>query len=894
MVLLGDNESGKSTFFSFLNCLLYGFHPATRKLHPYAPSDDEEPFGGSARIALDDGGGSWTVRRLLSATGAPKGVAEGPDAAPAELRNRPLSWASHVPRRVYRQVYALTLQEMARLEGEEWMEVQDRLVQGMGAVDLRSPRKVERELRSEADALARTDRRGKPKARELERRLGELRQRRELAKERDAGARAKAQKLAETLERADAISADIQAAQGRLEALEDRIRRLLPIRRAILRVEALDEEAGDLGPFQDLGPDPLRELERLEARLARGEAQMGGFRERADELERVRSAFEERHLKLAELEQEARRVAATAASIDRQRVELGEEESHLDGVERRLDETGARILEGPWRRIEPGALGGGAVKRILDAFERYGERRKARTAAEKVLANLEVPPEDRPDGTWLLVGISILAGVVLAWILELTQGLSELASLALLIGAGLAGAGVLGAGLVSFAKARARMARVGERREEQLERVGALADEESGARRLLEQTASRLPIKEEILRAPRESLASDLRVLAEQFKDRESRKTCAQLRRDRIAKAELQLDSLRDTLRRALGKAPPEDPERLIKRLEEALEAREKAKVASVELEGLNARVDELEEGMADIGQRAGAIRESLAEVADGDVLEGARRLEARRQAKADADRIREELAGDEADLPAARAEIAAAGKDGIGWDDLDGERERARDELRARRRSREDARVEATELSGELSRLQSDESLWRVDGKIEATKEELHRVRRARDRAYLLAEAVRLAGERFRSRMHPRLLRRAGAMLAGLTQRRYDAFEYLDGVLAVRRSATGARIRIGGIRPRLSRGTREQLYLALRLAAVEQLDLGKERLPLCLDEVMVNWSQGRRDAGLELLEEASQTRQIFFTTCHPALAAELEDRGARIVELPAPSQASP
>ena len=38
------------------------------------------------------------------------------------------------------------------------------------------------------------------------------------------------------------------------------------------------------------------------------------------------------------------------------------------------------------------------------------------------------------------------------------------------------------------------------------------------------------------------------------------------------------------------------------------------------------------------------------------------------------------------------------------------------------------------------------------------------------------------------------------------------------------------------------SQGIKEQVYFALRLAAIDHLDADEERLPLFLDEVFVNW----------------------------------------------------
>lgn len=86
-----------------------------------------------------------------------------------------------------------------------------------------------------------------------------------------------------------------------------------------------------------------------------------------------------------------------------------------------------------------------------------------------------------------------------------------------------------------------------------------------------------------------------------------------------------------------------------------------------------------------------------------------------------------------------------------------------------------------------------------------------------------------------------------------------------------------------------LSQGTRDQIYLAVRLAIVEHLDEGQERLPLFLDEVFVNWDAFRRGCGYDVLRETARRRQVFLFTCHPWLAAELEELlSVRVVDVAA------
>ena len=144
----------------------------------------------------------------------------------------------------------------------------------------------------------------------------------------------------------------------------------------------------------------------------------------------------------------------------------------------------------------------------------------------------------------------------------------------------------------------------------------------------------------------------------------------------------------------------------------------------------------------------------------------------------------------------------------------------------------------------------------------------------------------MRVADRRFREEHQPDLLLRAGGHLRHLTRGRYDQIRLGDpgdASFYLRGPAASEPRKVG---EPLSQGTREQIYLALRLAIIDHLDSGAERLPLFMDEILVNWDAWRRDRAFELLERVAERRQVFLFTCHPAMAMELEDRGARIVAL--------
>ncbi len=85
-----------------------------------------------------------------------------------------------------------------------------------------------------------------------------------------------------------------------------------------------------------------------------------------------------------------------------------------------------------------------------------------------------------------------------------------------------------------------------------------------------------------------------------------------------------------------------------------------------------------------------------------------------------------------------------------------------------------------------------------------------------------------------------------------------------------------------------LSSGTREQVFLALRLAMIRDFATQGVELPLILDDVTVNFDQMRTEAAVEtLLKVADNAQQVMLFTCHLHLAHLFENEGVEPVWLP-------
>jgi uncharacterized protein YhaN len=165
-------------------------------------------------------------------------------------------------------------------------------------------------------------------------------------------------------------------------------------------------------------------------------------------------------------------------------------------------------------------------------------------------------------------------------------------------------------------------------------------------------------------------------------------------------------------------------------------------------------------------------------------------------------------------------------------------------------------------------------------------------RIRR-RARAYAIDRMglvlLSRARERYQEAHQPRVLKLASRTLSELTGGKYVRVQASEqGKELLVRDATGQERSAEA----LSRGTREQLYLAFRLAVVEDFGQLAAPLPIILDDILVNFDLERTANTLDVLVRLSERHQVVAFTCHPSLKEAFVAKGARLVELHARQQA--
>jgi uncharacterized protein YhaN len=159
--------------------------------------------------------------------------------------------------------------------------------------------------------------------------------------------------------------------------------------------------------------------------------------------------------------------------------------------------------------------------------------------------------------------------------------------------------------------------------------------------------------------------------------------------------------------------------------------------------------------------------------------------------------------------------------------------------------------------------------------------------------RLSLAAEVLRKAIESYREKHQGPILTRASELFSHLTVGRHSGLITDFGeddkpvLVAIRRN--GERVHVDG----LSDGTLDQLYFALRLAAIEDHVRRLAPCPVVLDDLLINSDDSRISAAVEVIEQLALNTQVLFFTHHRHVADLAVRANAHLIELNSLSSAA-
>jgi uncharacterized protein YhaN len=207
-----------------------------------------------------------------------------------------------------------------------------------------------------------------------------------------------------------------------------------------------------------------------------------------------------------------------------------------------------------------------------------------------------------------------------------------------------------------------------------------------------------------------------------------------------------------------------------------------------------------------------------------------------------------------------------------VNVDEIAAREERITQELQDLRDRHMEARENRTNARREFDAIGGDDRAARDAADRQAalaeTRDIAERYVRLRSAVLLLQWAI----DRYRCEKQAPMLKRAGELFAILTGGSFETlqpeFEADDSVHLVGVRPDGRRVRVAG----MSTGTADQLYLALRVAAVENYLENAAPMPFIADDLFINFDNKRAAAGFRVLNELAKKTQVLFFTHHQHL----------------------
>lgn len=197
---------------------------------------------------------------------------------------------------------------------------------------------------------------------------------------------------------------------------------------------------------------------------------------------------------------------------------------------------------------------------------------------------------------------------------------------------------------------------------------------------------------------------------------------------------------------------------------------------------------------------------------------------------------------------------------------ELRGEKQRAFEQRK------EELEIEEKELEKQLfacqtarKKLANESELVELHQKIEVEKTTLQQYAVEWATYETAKQMIKKAKAIYEEKRQPEVMQAAEKWFSMLTCGQYTrVFAPIDEATVTVERKDGQRF----FPEELSQGTKEQLYLALRIALAEAYR-SETTFPLIIDDVFVNFDDERKRAAAEAIKELARKRQVLLFTCH-------------------------
>ena len=301
-------------------------------------------------------------------------------------------------------------------------------------------------------------------------------------------------------------------------------------------------------------------------------------------------------------------------------------------------------------------------------------------------------------------------------------------------------------------------------------------------------------------------------------------------------------------------------------RLAEAQRARELREKKKEEVEGLTTRIAELENERRELAASISDLKTAAAAETEEALKDAIERSDQQRSVEQERQEIIEKLKldGDGKSIEELLEEC-----EGAVIDEVVGREASIQAELEDLHRQQTHAAEERSRAREAFQAVGGDDAAARAAASRQEAladmQEAAERYVRVKTSAMLLQWAI----DRYRREKQAPLLKRAGELFKIVTRNSFSSlqveFDDNDSAHLTGVRPNGSIVPVSG----MSTGTADQLYLALRVASIEDYLERAEALPFVSDDLFINFDDDRAAAGFTLLGELSKKTQVLFFTHH-------------------------
>ncbi len=830
----GRNESGKSTIFNSIYSMFYGFKPANRDKHPYVNWQQNEI---NFSCEIENNGELFEVERSLKS--APKlNITDLSKNSIQSFRNERLPFITNVSDKMYESVFYLTAETLNSIEQDTWENVQEQLIFNYGSDYLRNVNEVLNELDKEISSIWRKDKRGNPQMSVVLSEINELKKEKLrlelLYEERNSD-----------IERLKQLSNKIETLSNQKKTINEQlkeIRTLRPYKDLNDKIEALSRRIYNAESFDALPDQILIQYGQSLAKLTELKTRTESLKEKIDHLKRDLSPLNESDIKLLELNEVRNEI-----------------------------ESGVAIYEAKDHEIH----------RIIDERMRLNDKIAANY---QMLFNKELTPEDKRN----LKGVQVLDLITLVQkIAEGEQKNQEIIQIEktdvksnklIMLAIGAIGAiftllgGLLPAmrvlswpGLLMIGYAIASLLPLGSKKQQTMVDLSDFYTK-------INQSTNGITLPEYVYRDNDQRFFTRLEqlialVIDEAVLESKLEQMAVEKKNDEDKLIGLMnmpnvdfTRGVRLTIQLILTQL-----EALNKRVaEETSKGREIIQYEEQFLQELSRYEAEQENHDALVGK--------ILDFGDGDLNFGLKQIESNREVTQTIRIYQSELSNYDVDLEKLKLlEV-------YDYDLLE-------EQLEEVSELEKSLLTEKAKLTTEIENFKQQFNLEEVISNILSKQLEYDTLTKKRDLLMISYELLKWTDEKFRIENQPNIIQRVSELLSDMTGGKYEQV-----LLQEENQKYELIFRVAGeLLPAslaFSKGTKQQLFLAYRIAVIEALD-PEGNLPLVLDEALINWDQERFDNTMKVLSNLAEKRQIIGFTCHLDLANRLKNlQSVRVIEV--------